>query len=895
MTETLGGSTTVVSGTTLTPITTTVTPDVYPSTVASTHDHKIHTKTTHWKSGKPPSPTASPGCAKCGKPCFFCDPDCPTCNTNAAESNDSGDNDNDSSSTTQKSTSCATTTTTSNCDLLCTVTTSASVATTSCTSTVCYTVTGCDVTATTETLTSAATAAACPTVTDGALLQLNGNTFNGCQPCSWHYVPFYDPDDATDTVEWPILAQSSFVYPDIDLKRRGMNTQVSHEAWDELTAIPAATVTATQDSMMTGHPMITSTPKYGSKYGSHVNDGSQVNVLQKRDRAEISALAKCALPVTVYVPSYTPGAVWYASELAKKVKDDQTGMPRWYHTTVQDCQPTVVIADQAVLQAAATAVYNADLAAAKAAGKDDSTVEMPKFPATMDHAWEIGWLKAFLDYQFRPATTVNGVTTPGGMSCNEMEEIFFSCGNELETIYDCLASDTNFEFAGMNKAVNSFKGKISSGKWSGTYRKGVEKRTLLLKKTDVWSSTKDNDKNQQNWGAAKKFTTLRDFLWEMIASCDVVTDATLFALMDKTNSRLYNAFTALDAKIAGTSTWAADFKTFMGEKSTMTSVTTNELVKKMVKVMEEQKPLLLAIAAQTKAAAGATTGKTVVDDANTLIASYDSLVAKYGLTTTDGAPVCANPLVFTWDTTVKKRDTVSSASACTISLTATASATSLALCYAAADPNSGNGGTWCECSGSSEEFPTLAGSDICGYTAIPTYLITTASNPYPFTFTDSLGDKIGCASETVKVSDGTSVTACAGASTTLSIDYANNPYPYTFTDFYGDVVACESKTIFNVDTYALTECAGSRTTEHYATITVTDVVTTSALSKLCEGGSYWQCITDYELQRAVDCGPIPKEHMECVGQVIEDAQLACMTLCVFTTSTYTTVYATRAP
>lgn len=65
----LGGSTTVIGGTTLSPTTTTITPVVYPSAVKSTPDPDINTKTTHWKSGKPPSPTASSGCDGCGIPC----------------------------------------------------------------------------------------------------------------------------------------------------------------------------------------------------------------------------------------------------------------------------------------------------------------------------------------------------------------------------------------------------------------------------------------------------------------------------------------------------------------------------------------------------------------------------------------------------------------------------------------------------------------------------------------------------------------------------------------------------------------------------------------------------------------------------------------------------------
>lgn len=71
MTETLGGSTTFVSGTTLPPVTITVTPVVYPSTTASTHDSNVNKKTVHWTSDTPASPTASKGCSGCGGGCKY--------------------------------------------------------------------------------------------------------------------------------------------------------------------------------------------------------------------------------------------------------------------------------------------------------------------------------------------------------------------------------------------------------------------------------------------------------------------------------------------------------------------------------------------------------------------------------------------------------------------------------------------------------------------------------------------------------------------------------------------------------------------------------------------------------------------------------------------------------
>ncbi|KAJ5902257.1 class v protein [Penicillium taxi] len=52
-TVTLGGSATVVSGTTLAPTTTTITPHPYPTAVASTTDRVLNTALTSWTPGKP--------------------------------------------------------------------------------------------------------------------------------------------------------------------------------------------------------------------------------------------------------------------------------------------------------------------------------------------------------------------------------------------------------------------------------------------------------------------------------------------------------------------------------------------------------------------------------------------------------------------------------------------------------------------------------------------------------------------------------------------------------------------------------------------------------------------------------------------------------------------------
>lgn len=361
---------------------------------------------------------------------------CPTCETggdeeggggeNGGGSDDGGDDDDDKTTT-----SCATTTTTSNCDVFCTITTSGSSPVTTCTSTECYSVTGCDVTATTATVTDATTAA-CPAVATGSELMLDGDTFGGCEPCAWHFVPFYDEDDVDDEDSqfWPELAESSFAWPDIDVKRRGIDTMEHPEVTSTGNALPASTVNS--------GPMVTAPPQYGAYYGG------QKNVFEKRkgDRNIISKLGTCVIDANSYasVPTHTHGDVWSASETNGLIPASQSSMPRWYHSTVSACAPAV------------TTIAIADLDAAIAAGKYEGN-----FKPTIDHACEfraitpkscaqatndnvliegkstgeIGWLQDFFDKIFgKPTSSFKDVLT-----CDQMNDIFFGCGtNSLQTV-----------------------------------------------------------------------------------------------------------------------------------------------------------------------------------------------------------------------------------------------------------------------------------------------------------------------------------------------------------------------------------------------------------------------------------------------------------------------------
>ncbi|KAJ5146642.1 uncharacterized protein N7515_001206 [Penicillium bovifimosum] len=187
--------------------------------------------------------------------------------------------------------------------------------------------------------------------------------------------------------------------------------------------------------------------------------------------------------------------------------------------------------------------------------------------------------------------------------------------------------------------------------------------------------------------------------------------------------------------------------------------------------------------------------------------------------------------------------------------TATATGCSNTLgCTVFQDPDHGSD-SYCQCPGYDGSLPLLTGSaSFCGYTSLPT-------------------------------------TTSKAATTTR----ATVPYPYTFTDIYGVVVACEAETSLNYAGYAVTECAGSRTTQKDVTITVTEVVTISAMNKLCEGGGYFACVQLTEDTGILGCPELPRAKEKCEQPIFYQAQSLCGERCTYTSSTYTTTYATLAP
>ncbi|KAJ5710559.1 hypothetical protein N7488_004715 [Penicillium malachiteum] len=152
------------------------------------------------------------------------------------------------------------------------------------------------------------------------------------------------------------------------------------------------------------------------------------------------------------------------------------------------------------------------------------------------------------------------------------------------------------------------------------------------------------------------------------------------------------------------------------------------------------------------------------------------------------------------------------------STAATATSSSGPLCVAEQDPGAGTDDTFCVCSGSTEHITTMSGSNICGYTVLPTM---TTANPYPYTFADLYGDIVACASEGL-VNDGFSeVPYCSGSRTTLWLNTTQFPYPYTFTGLYGEVIACATEDFVNDGYTEVPYCEGSSTVLVSATATPT--------------------------------------------------------------------------
>ena len=130
-----------------------------------------------------------------------------------------------------------------------------------------------------------------------------------------------------------------------------------------------------------------------------------------------------------------------------------------------------------------------------------------------------------------------------------------------------------------------------------------------------------------------------------------------------------------------------------------------------------------------------------------------------------------------------------------------------------------------------EAVPTDVGFDVLGtwtspmITSPPAVASSTLS-PYPYTFTDPMGDVVGCNSVSTAVYAGYSVTVCVGSTSTIYT--APNPYPYTYTDIYGDVIGCQTSGVDNINGGSITFCEGSSTTLYTApTPTTSTPVTTN--------------------------------------------------------------------
>ncbi|KAL5040862.1 hypothetical protein BDW71DRAFT_201835 [Aspergillus fruticulosus] len=123
VTETVGSKTIISGGVTENPVAVIITPHPHPTTVPSTKDTRLNSKTTSWSSGSPVSPPCITG-EKCGVDCGdWCDPDCPFCppgligssggGSGSSDGKDDDDNDTDDDDNEDNSSTTTTTSTTS--------------------------------------------------------------------------------------------------------------------------------------------------------------------------------------------------------------------------------------------------------------------------------------------------------------------------------------------------------------------------------------------------------------------------------------------------------------------------------------------------------------------------------------------------------------------------------------------------------------------------------------------------------------------------------------------------------------------------------------------------------------------------------------------------------------
>ncbi|KAJ5789477.1 uncharacterized protein N7518_006488 [Penicillium psychrosexuale] len=358
-------------------------------------------------------------------------------------------------------------------------------------------------------------------------------------------------------------------------------------------------------------------------------------ILDKREGAKretITRLGECTIgsDPAVTAPPYTNGYDWFNSEAVGEIEGTQTSMPRWFHkTTAGACSAMVT--------------KESDLSNLPAGFNNG---------ATMDYAWEMGWLKDFFNAMFTGVTAeiaaVNKGVKVSPLSCEQGEEIFFGCsGNRLQSIYGALASDTNFDYIGISQELNRIKASIAKSNFGGKGYDSMVGAAGAIKESTAWVGKKEAIKDLKTLGARIKFRTKLEKLQQMLSL------KASFGQLDLNQS-------AADYSQTERQQFTYQFKTFMTAKSGLTTYV-QASVDEMVNIMDTEVTYLTTIAGNS----GETNALT---EASSMIAAYAALRSTYGLDS-GGTSVCSPTI--SWDFTedssvVLKRDTDDTTTAATL-------------------------------------------------------------------------------------------------------------------------------------------------------------------------------------------------------------------------------------
>ncbi|KAL9087051.1 MAG: hypothetical protein Q9165_006879 [Trypethelium subeluteriae] len=400
--------------------------------------------------------------------------------------------------------SCTSTTTARNCQVDCTKVSQSGSTTVSCTSTSCSPTVGCSPTGTTTTSTTSS--GSCGALEPPYSVPASPG------PASTIFMKRALATDATMQAEPPSNVTSA-------LARRTDTAGDSScgGCMSEFISVPASaslSVTDEQDDLQEQKRDIAGRLVYRS--------------IAKRAQAQTIANVgpegrMCNLNTpsgdSVTIPAFPGGPDVLKSDLADKLAGGTANVPRWYTTIVEACSPKVTAID--------AASYNRDA---------------NQQQASMDHSYELHWLKQFF------ANILDDSTSSNKVSCNDLNHYFLDAPkggntkNRLKPVYDALPSETNIkDFIGMAIQVNRAKGMIANVVGTGGLKNRCENQVSPGKKVN-----KRQNFNDAIELVSEKLATLQD----IAMGCGMLNDRANLDNMIRTNKRIWQALQSVDEYVS---------------------------------------------------------------------------------------------------------------------------------------------------------------------------------------------------------------------------------------------------------------------------------------------------------------------------------------------------------